>query len=91
MNIAILRCPNCYIGMREVQKYGIDLFYCPVCRGVWLDRDEINKIEKVQNQYEFEYYERYRRGKVEYDDNDDYYGRKRSRGFLVDLFELRDL
>ena len=34
--------------MREVQKYVVDLCYCPLCKGVWLDRDEINKIAKYK-------------------------------------------
>ena len=65
----------------------MDLGYCPLCKGVWLDRDEINKIAKEQSQYEFEHYQKYRHGREDYDD-DDCYSRKRSRGFLVDLFDF---
>ncbi len=73
--------------MREAQKYGVDFLYCPLCKGVWLDRDEINKIDKVQNQYEFEHYQKYRHGKEDY--TVDYYNsRKWSRRFLVDLFDF---
>lgn len=87
MYIKTLQCPNCSNGLREVQKYGIDLVYCPLCKGVWLDRDEINKIEMVQSQYEFEQYQKYRHGREDYND-DEFFSRNRCRGFLVDLFEL---
>ncbi|MGI0028688.1 MAG: zf-TFIIB domain-containing protein [Nitrososphaera sp.] len=30
--------------MQEVQKHGVYLDYCPACKGVWLDRGEIDKI-----------------------------------------------
>jgi Zn-finger nucleic acid-binding protein len=73
--------------MREVQKYGVDLLYCPLCKGVWLHRDEINKIDKVQSQYEFEHYQKYRNGKKDYA-VDDYISRKWSRRFLLDLFDF---
>lgn len=39
-----LKCPNCSGTMQEVQKHGVHIDYCPVCKGVWLDRGEIDKI-----------------------------------------------
>lgn len=33
------------------ERQGIEIDYCPVCRGVWLDRGELDKIiERVQQQ-----------------------------------------
>jgi Zn-finger nucleic acid-binding protein len=43
-----LKCPNCLGKMQEVLKHGVHLDYCPVCKGVWLDRGEIDKV--VQHQ-----------------------------------------
>ena len=40
----MLRCPNCSGEMREVRKHGVHIDYCPVCRGIWLDRGEVDKI-----------------------------------------------
>ncbi len=42
--LGMLRCPNCSGEMREVRKYGVHIDYCPVCRGIWLDRGEVDKI-----------------------------------------------
>ncbi|MCI0557910.1 MAG: zf-TFIIB domain-containing protein [Nitrososphaera sp.] len=39
-----MKCPNCSGIMQEVQKHGVHVDYCPACKGVWLDRGEIDKI-----------------------------------------------
>lgn len=40
----LLVCPNCNVGMLVVQRSGIELDTCPQCRGVWLDRGELEKM-----------------------------------------------
>lgn len=40
----LLMCPNCNQSMREVVRNGVHIDMCPVCRGVWLDRGELEKI-----------------------------------------------
>lgn len=49
-----MNCPKCadtLLVMSERQKVEID--YCPVCRGVWLDRGELDKlIERSTTQHE---------------------------------------
>ncbi|AXK38673.1 zf-TFIIB domain-containing protein [Crenobacter cavernae] len=35
-------CPDATLVMSERQ--GIEIDYCPQCRGVWLDRGELDKI-----------------------------------------------
>ena len=37
-------CPNCNIAMSQVKRTGVELDVCPQCRGVWLDRGELEKI-----------------------------------------------
>ena len=40
-----MKCPVCKepdLAMSERQ--GIEIDYCPTCRGVWLDRGELDKI-----------------------------------------------
>lgn len=40
-----MKCPNCTdktLSMTERQ--GIEIDYCPECRGVWLDRGELDKL-----------------------------------------------
>ena len=40
-----MQCPNCSAQMRLMQRYDADIDYCPSCKGVWLDRGEIAKIQ----------------------------------------------
>ncbi|NIJ43509.1 hypothetical protein FHS78_003824 [Parvibaculum indicum] len=44
-------CPHCKIDLVMSDRQGIEIDYCPRCRGVWLDRGELDKIiEKSQEQ-----------------------------------------
>jgi uncharacterized protein len=36
------RCPDAVLTMSDRQ--GIEIDYCPQCRGVWLDRGELDKL-----------------------------------------------
>ncbi|MGE5476437.1 MAG: zf-TFIIB domain-containing protein [Bacteroidales bacterium] len=40
----LLVCPNCNVGMTQVHRSGVELDVCPQCRGVWLDRGELEKL-----------------------------------------------
>jgi Zn-finger nucleic acid-binding protein len=75
--------------MQEVRKHDTDIDYCPSCKGVWLDRGEIDKIASMQNRFEEDHFQRYHRDDRDYDD-DDYYsrGRRRRGGFFGDLFDF---
>ncbi|HYP40099.1 MAG TPA: zf-TFIIB domain-containing protein [Chloroflexia bacterium] len=45
-----MQCPNCNIELRMADRQGIEIDYCPQCRGVWLDRGELDKIiERTQS------------------------------------------
>ncbi len=37
-------CPVCNVDMRLSDRQGVEIDYCPQCRGVWLDRGELEKI-----------------------------------------------
>ena len=39
-----MKCPVCSIDLTISERQGIEIDYCPKCRGVWLDRGEIDKI-----------------------------------------------
>ena len=84
-------CPNCSTPMQEIRRYDADIDYCPSCKGVWLDRGEIDKIAMAQNRIDEEHYHRYNRDR-DYDDyDDDYYhyrGHRRRRGLFGDLFDF---
>jgi len=39
-----LLCPSCRVDLVMTERQGIEIDYCPKCRGVWLDRGELDKI-----------------------------------------------
>jgi uncharacterized protein len=39
-----MKCPMCAIDLIMSERLGIEIDYCPTCRGVWLDRGELDKI-----------------------------------------------
>lgn len=42
--VAGMLCPVCKTGLAMSERSGIEIDYCPSCRGVWLDRGELDKI-----------------------------------------------
>ena len=37
-------CPVCKVALTMSERQGVEIDYCPQCRGVWLDRGELDKI-----------------------------------------------
>lgn len=93
-----MNCPNCKeVRLVMSERQGIEIDYCPECRGVWLDRGELDKlIERaipadpmpIQDSPKKSYYRR---------DDDDHYHRdhghknehyyKKKKSFLSDIFD----
>ncbi len=42
-------CPICQVELQMSERQGIEIDYCPKCRGVWLDRGELDKIIERSN------------------------------------------
>ena len=41
---AAMSCPVCKVPLVMSERQGVEIDYCPQCRGVWLDRGELDKI-----------------------------------------------
>ncbi|HMS54668.1 MAG TPA: zf-TFIIB domain-containing protein [Fimbriimonadaceae bacterium] len=40
-----MRCPRCeVVELTMADRSGVEIDYCRACRGVWLDKDELDKI-----------------------------------------------
>ena len=39
-----MNCPKCNVLLSMMERQGVEIDYCPQCRGVWLDRGELDKI-----------------------------------------------
>jgi uncharacterized protein len=42
--VAAMSCPVCVVPLSMSDRQGIEIDFCPQCRGVWLDRGELDKI-----------------------------------------------
>ena len=46
-----MKCPNCInVDLHMSERHGIEIDYCPKCRGVWLDRGELDKFIQQSEQ-----------------------------------------
>jgi Zn-finger nucleic acid-binding protein len=89
-----MKCPICNVDLLMSEKQGIEIDYCPTCRGVWLDRGELEKIversiysENRSGQLSNEDDHNYNRSRE--NDQDDSRGSKygKKRNFLSELFD----
>ncbi len=39
-----MNCPHCHIPLMIAERKGIEIDFCNQCRGVWLDKGELDKI-----------------------------------------------
>ncbi|MFA7319602.1 MAG: zf-TFIIB domain-containing protein [Parcubacteria group bacterium] len=39
-----MKCPLCEVDLQMMERQGVEIDYCPKCRGVWLDRGELDKV-----------------------------------------------
>lgn len=39
-----MKCPVCAVDLYMTDRQGVEVDFCPQCRGVWLDRGELDKI-----------------------------------------------
>ena len=87
-----MKCPNDQAELVMTERQGVEIDYCPQCRGVWLDRGELDKIIERAAQLENAapptappqpaY-----RGDERYRDDDRYRHKKKHRSWLSDIFD----
>ena len=83
-----MNCPNCTIELIIAERQNVEIDYCPKCRGVWLDRGELDKIverasPKIHDDSRMRDHDPRDRH-----DNDQPYKKKKREGFLGDLFDF---
>ena len=83
----MLLCPACMVELKIAERQGVEIDYCPQCRGIWLERGELDKILERSRRVIPSRYE-------DYDDDDDERYRhggvrpRRRSSFLEDLFDF---
>ena len=83
-----MKCPHCDVMLVMTDKQGVEIDYCPQCRGVWLDRGELDKIIERSAGYDQEKAVR-NSGSPElrhgHHEKDNHHGKRKS--FLMELFD----
>ncbi len=95
-----MQCPICAVDLLMSEKKGVEIDYCPKCRGVWLDRGELEKIIELSVQPypqqapgnvvyaapgQDRYYQEHDKHRGHHGHHDEH-GRRR-KSFLEDLFD----
>lgn len=47
-----MKCPIDGTELKIAERQGVEIDYCPQCRGVWLDRGELDKIIERADAYD---------------------------------------
>ena len=97
-----MKCPNCNETLVMADRQGVEIDYCPNCRGVWLDKGELDKLiersaaytggsDKDRYDDDKKYYPPQQGGQYNdpnYKYNDPHYKHKKKKGFLDDFFDF---
>lgn len=90
-----MRCPICDVPMKEVERLGVLIDVCPDCKGVWLDRGELNKLLEAEQarqtdwpryDYDHDRYEGFRNSRHDHGHKE----RRKRKSLLSELFEVFD-
>lgn len=92
-----MKCPVCSdVNLVMSDRQGIEIDYCPECRGVWLDRGELDKIiertsvtvPQQKSKHDESRSKQYSQNSKDYE----YHNKKKKKGGLLgelgDLFEF---
>lgn len=87
-----MKCPVDSATLLISERQGVEIDYCPECRGVWLDRGELDKLLREADD-DWDDDDRGRRPEQDRYEHDRYEGRqprKKKKGWLSDMFEFGD-
>lgn len=91
MSTTALTCPKCAADMRSYERSGVVVDQCTDCRGVFLDRGELDRLLDREDAWVDDRYDR-----REHDDDFRHRGdarwpkHKKRKGILGELLELGD-
>jgi Zn-finger nucleic acid-binding protein len=88
-----MKCPVCdNVNLMMSERQGVEIDYCPACRGIWLDRGELDKIidknSQPATQVNPNQNHAYKQGNYETSHDNNYYKKKKKESFLSELFDF---
>lgn len=92
-----MKCPVDDTQLAISERQGVEIDYCPQCRGVWLDRGELDKLIERSSQYQTVQQKEAPRNRYNEANrstsNEQYYDKhskpkKKKESFLSDMFDF---
>lgn len=87
-----MKCPVCKdVTLLMSEKKGIEIDYCPECRGIWLDRGELEKL--IQKENEVIRHDDYDKHDEKYDKDSKYtkngkYNKRKKESIFGEIFDM---
>ena len=86
-----MKCPTCpSVDLVMSERQGVEIDYCPNCRGIWLDRGELDKIldKAIASEKEGPYYQKPQQHYKDYQRHDSHeYHKYKKKHWLGELFD----
>lgn len=87
-----MKCPVCNVDLTMSERQGVEIDYCPKCRGVWLDRGELDKIIERSSENEKNIFQQSQQLHSQHSQHqtsyNDHYKYKKRKGFLGDILDF---
>lgn len=84
-----MKCPIDDTELQMTERQGVEIDYCPKCRGVWLDRGELDKIiDRAAPASAPEVPERYPEERGYNDEHGYKHGKHKRGGLLGEMFDF---
>lgn len=86
-----MKCPNCKTeNLLITERKNVEIDYCPKCRGVWLDKGELDKLIELSTDSFDRNRDRDRDRDDEWDRDDDRRNTdpRRRKSFLGEVFDF---
>ncbi len=89
-----MKCPVCKdVTLLMSEKKGIEIDYCPECRGIWLDRGELEKLVEKENETLCSCYNDYDKHDEKYDKDSKYikngkHTKKKKESIFGEIFDM---
>ena len=87
-----MKCPVDGATLQMSERQGVEIDYCPDCRGVWLDRGELDKIitrsdDDVDGRDDDRDRDRYQKEREHRPDSGHYNKPKKKKSFFSEIME----
>ncbi len=80
-----MKCPVCKdVTLLMSEKKGVEIDYCPECRGIWLDRGELEKIMEKEEKT----FDEIKKESSSSNDDKKTSKKKRKGSFIGEIFEM---